>query len=163
MLSIVVATAENNAIGKNNALLWNLPYDLLRFKEITQRGSRTLIMGRKTFEAIGKILPGRLHIILTRDITFSVDNENVKIVHDINALLPYINAPEEYFVIGGGEIYSLLLPYSSKLYLTSVHDNFEGDTFFPDINYNEWELISCSKDDATECEHSSSFSIFIRI
>jgi dihydrofolate reductase len=101
-----------------------------------------MIMGRKTFESINRILPGRKHIILTRNEEFKIDDENVLIVHSINDLKPFIASTEEYFVIGGGEVYSLLLPFAKKMYLTEVHGKFNGDTFFPEFNRNEWRVLS---------------------
>lgn len=164
MLSIVAAVAENNIIGKDNSLLWSLPEDLERFKRITSRESKTMIMGRKTFESINRILPGRKHIILTRNNLFNVNDENVKIIHSLDTLKPYIDSREEYFVIGGGEIYSLLLPYVKKMYLTKVHEEFNGDTSFPNFNENEWQVVSWEDyKDTKLCEYSSTFLVMERI
>jgi dihydrofolate reductase len=164
VLSIVAAVAENNIIGKDNSLLWSLPEDLERFKRITSTGSKTMIMGRKTFESINRILPGRKHIILTRNNFFDVNNENVKIVHSLDNLKPYIDSTEEYFVIGGGEIYSLLLPYAKKMYLTKVHEEFNGDTFFPNFNKNEWQVVGCEDNKDIElCEYTTTFIVMVRI
>ena len=164
MLSIVAAVSENNIIGKDNSLLWSLPDDLKRFKEITSSGSKTMIMGRKTFESINRILPGRKHIILTRNNFFNVNDENVKIVHSLDNLKPYIDSSEEYFVIGGGEIYSLLLPYAKKMYLTKVHEAFNGDTFFPDFNEREWQVVSCEDNrDNKSCEYTTTFMVMERM
>lgn len=140
MISTIVAIANNNAIGKDNDLLWRLPGDLKRFKEITS--GHTILMGRKTFLSLPRVLPNRHHVILTRDINFKFDDPNVSIVHSIDEVLKkYLSCPQEVFVIGGGEIYSELLPYSEKLYLTKVHKDFHGDTFFPEIDYSKWEKI----------------------
>lgn len=141
MLSFVVAVSENNVIGKDNSLIWHLPSDLRRFKEITLSESKTMIMGRKTFEALPQVLPGRKHIILTRNKNYKVENEAVTIINDIASIKPMIEAKEEFFVIGGGEIYKLLMPYAKKLYLTIVHENFSGDTFFPDYKEFQWNII----------------------
>lgn len=138
MLSIIVAIGNNNIIGGNNGLLWHIPSDLKNFKNITMTGSKTMIMGRKTFESLGRVLPERNHIILTTNKDFYVDNEKVEVVHHIEALRPYINSSEEYFVIGGGEIYRQLLPYSTKMYITRVFGNFQGDTYFPQWDKSEW-------------------------
>jgi dihydrofolate reductase len=146
MLSIVVAIAENYAIGKDNALLWRLPKDLAHFKEITTTESKTIIMGRKTFQSLTRVLPGRKHIVLTKNPDFIVEDENVEVVHDIDALMPLIDAPEEYFVIGGGEIYSSLLPYTKKMYVTEVHKSFDAHAYFPQFNKNEWEVVDRSQD-----------------
>lgn len=164
MLSIVAAVSENNIIGKDNSLLWSLPEDLVRFKEITSSGSKTMIMGRKTFESINRILPGRKHIILTRNASFMVNDEKVVIAHSLDALKPFIESNEEYFVVGGGEIYSLLLPYSEKMYLTKVHEAFNGDTFFPNFNENEWQIVSCKDYKENElCKYATTFMLMERI
>lgn len=141
MLSFVVAVSQNNVIGKDNSIVWHLPSDLKRFKEITLSESKTIIMGRKTFEALPYVLPGRKHIILTRNKNYKVENEAVTIINDIASLKPMIAAEEEFFVIGGGEIYKLLMPYAKKLYLTLIHENFSGDTFFPDYKIFQWNII----------------------
>lgn len=138
MLSIVVAVADNNAIGKDNALLWHFPKDLKRFREITT-GSK-IIMGRKTFQSLPCILPGRQHIVITQNQSFKVDDPRVTVIHSIEELLTTVNEATEYFVIGGGEVYKLLLPYCNKVYLTQIHKNYEADTFFPDLDYSKWNV-----------------------
>lgn len=144
MLSIVVAKASNDVIGGDNKLLWHISEDLKRFKEITS--NHTIVMGRKTFESLPKILPNRHHIVITRDKNFKVDSEEVTIVNDISDIIyKFKDSEEEIFVIGGGEIYKTLMPYCKKLYLTRVYKDFEGDTKFPSINYNEWKIINKSE------------------
>ena len=138
MLSIIVAKSINNAIGKDNKLLWKIPDDIKRFKEITT--GHTVIMGRKTFESIGKVLPNRLNIILTRDPNYKIDDPNVKILGGVSDLEEYINDENENFVIGGAQIYSILMPKCQKLYVTQVDKDFVGDTYFPVIRENEWEV-----------------------
>lgn len=140
MLSIIVAKAKNNVIGKDNKLIWNIPDDLKRFRNLTT--GHTIIMGRKTFESLGRVLPNRLHIILSTDKNYKVDNENVRVINDINELNKYINDEEEHFVIGGAMIYKLLMPKCSKLYITQIEKEFEGDTFFPEINKEEWKIVN---------------------
>ena len=103
MLSTIVAIANNNVIGKDNKLIWHLPEDLKRFKQITT--GKNIIMGRKTFESLGRVLPNRKHIILCNDMKMDIDNENVEILDDISKLDKYINSDEENFVIGGATIY----------------------------------------------------------
>jgi dihydrofolate reductase len=142
MLSIIVAIGNNNVIGGNNGLLWHLPGDLKNFKKITTTASKTMIMGRKTFQSLGRVLPGRKHIILTNNKDFHVEDENVEVFHDIESLKPYIDSEEEYFVIGGGQIYKLLLPYTSKMYITRVYGDFQGDTYFPQWNESEWNTVN---------------------
>ena len=139
MLSIIVAKSKNNAIGKNNQLLWSISDDLKRFKQITL--NHTVIMGRKTFESIGKVLPKRKNIILTHNLDFEIDNENVEIVNSVHDLEKYIESNEECFVIGGGIIYNMLLPRVTKMYITEVDVDIAGDTFFPKFNKDEWTEI----------------------
>lgn len=139
MLSIIVAVAKNNAIGIENGLLCKLPNDLKRFKEITI--GHTIIMGRKTFESLPNILPSRHHIIITRNKFFKVQDDRVTVVHSIEDILSCLNDREEYFVVGGEEIYRKLLPYAEKLYLTIVDHKFEADSFFPEIDYSQWKVV----------------------
>lgn len=144
MLSIIVAKASNNIIGGDNKLLWHISQDLKRFKEITS--GHTIIMGRKTFESLPKILPNRHHIVITRDKNFKVDSSSVEVVNDINTVITkYENSSEEVFIIGGGEIYKFLLPNTKKLYLTRVYKDFNGDTKFPEINLDDWSIDSQSE------------------
>lgn len=144
MLSIIVAKASNNVIGGDNKLLWHISEDLKRFKEITS--GHTIIMGRKTFESLPKILPNRHHIVITRDKNFKVDSESVTIINDISDVISrFKDTDEEVFIIGGGEIYKILIPYTKKLYLTRIYKDFEGDTSFPVINYDEWKIVNKSE------------------
>lgn len=137
MLSIIVAKASNDVIGGDNKLLWHISKDLKRFKEITS--GHTIIMGRKTFESLPKVLPNRHHIVITRDKNYKVDSPKVEVVNDINSIINrFQNSTEEAFIIGGGEIYKSLLPKSDKLYLTRVYKDFNGDTKFPEINPEDW-------------------------
>lgn len=140
MLSIIVAIANNNVIGKDNKLIWHLPEDLKRFKKLTT--GHTIIMGRKTFESLGRILPNRKHVILCNDANLNIENENVEVLSDISMLDKYIESEEENFVIGGATIYKLLLPKAQKLYITKLNENFEGDAFFPEIKEEEWKVVS---------------------
>ena len=143
MLSIIVAKAKNNTIGKDNKLLWHISDDLKRFKELTT--NHNIIMGRKTFESLGGILPNRQHIIFSQNPDFKIENENVEIVHSMLQIQQYIEDEEENFVIGGAMIYNLLMPYVTKMYVTEIEKDFEGDTFFPKINSEVWEEISREK------------------
>lgn len=144
MLSIIVAKASNDVIGGDNKLLWHISEDLKRFKEITS--GHTIIMGRKTFESLPKILPNRHHIVITRDENFKVDSESVTIINNISDVISkFKDTNEEVFIIGGGEIYKSLIPYTKKLYLTRVYKDFEGDTSFPFINYDEWKIVNKSE------------------
>lgn len=139
MLSIIVAIANNNVIGKDNKLIWHLPEDLKRFKNITT--GHTIIMGRKTFESLGRVLPKRKHVILCNDMELNIDNENVIVLEDISLLKEYIDSEEENFVIGGATIYKLLLPFAQKMYITKIDEDFVGDVYFPKINEEEWKII----------------------
>ena len=138
MLSIIVAVAENNVIGKDNKLIWHLPEDLKRFKRLTT--GHTIIMGRKTFESLGRVLPNRKHIILCNDMQMNIDNENVEVLEDISMLKEYIDSEEEHFVIGGATMYRLLMPMCSKMYITEIDKEFDGDVSFPEIDLNEWKV-----------------------
>ena len=143
MLSIIVAKAKNNIIGKENKLIWHLPEDLRHFKELTT--GHTIIMGRKTFESLGRTLPNRKHIVFSQNPDFKVNDENVEIVHSMLQIQEYIENEQENFVIGGAMIYNLLMPYVSKMYVTQIEKDFEGDAFFPRIDENIWEEISREK------------------
>lgn len=137
MLSIIVTKAKNNIIGKNNSYVFNISNDRERFMNITENHS--IIMGRKTFENLGRILPNRKNIVMTQNRNLKI--ENVEIVHDVMELKEYVNSDEECFVIGGAMIYNLLMPYVEKMYVTEVDKDAEGDSFFPRINPEIWEEI----------------------
>jgi len=140
-LSIIVAMANNNAIGKDNQLLWHLPEDLQYFKRTTM--GKPIVMGRKTFESIGRPLPGRLNIVITRQQDWQHDG--VKVVHSIDDALrlaeaqSMIDGVDEVMVIGGAEIYKTALPQTDKLYITRVDAEIEGDAFFPEIDSSVWQ------------------------
>lgn len=154
MISIVVAVSENQVIGKDNRLLWRLSNDMKFFKNLTMGG--VLIMGRKTFESIGKALPGRVNIVVTR--------QNNKLPEDVisadsiaEALNKAKTLSKEIFIIGGGEIYKQTIEHAERIYLTRVHTNIEGDTFFPELDTMRWRLSSkeeFSADEKNEYGHS---------
>lgn len=148
MLSIIVAKAKNNIIGKENKLVWNLPADLKHFKELTT--GHTIIMGRKTFESLGRVLPNRKHIVFSQNPDFKVKDENVQVVHSMLEIQEYIENEEENFVIGGAMIYNLLMPYVTKMYVTEIDEEFEGDAFFPRINPEIWKEINREKGQKNE-------------
>ena len=127
MLSIIAAISENNALGKDNKLLWHLPADLKRLKSLTM--GHHLIMGRKTFESLGRPLPGRPHIVISRNADFKP--EGVTVVSSIDKALELSKSDQEPFIFGGAEIYKLAWPFVQKIYLTRVHKSFEGDAYFP--------------------------------
>jgi dihydrofolate reductase len=135
MVKIIVATSKNKVIGDSNNLIWHLPADLKRFKEITT--GNTIVMGRKTYESIGKPLPNRRNIIITRD--FNYEAEGCEIVNSLEEALMISN--NNCFIIGGGEIYKQSMGIADKLYLTLVHEDFEGDTTFPEIG-SEWKMVT---------------------
>lgn len=137
-LSIVVAISENNAIGKNNQLLWHLPADLKHFKAITS--GHPIIMGRKTYDSIGRPLPNRRNIVITRQTNLTIPN--VELVNSLQEAIALCEAENEVFVIGGAEIYKHALALTNRIYLTVVHQNYEADTFFPELKENEWKEIA---------------------
>ena len=143
MLSIIVAKAKNNIIGKDNKLIWHIPEDLKRFKTLTS--GHTIIMGRKTFESLGRVLPNRHHIILCNDAQMDIEDDNVEVLEDISMLDKYIKDEEEHFVIGGATMYKLLMPYCKKMYITEIDKNFEGDVSFPEIDPKEWMVVKREK------------------
>ena len=132
MIKIIVAMSKNRVIGDSNKLIWNLPADLKRFKEITT--GHPIIMGRKTYESIGRPLPNRRNIIITRDESYSVDCEVVNSIEEALLL-----CGDDCFIIGGGEIYRQSIDIADKIYLTLVDEEFEGDTHFPKIT-SEWYI-----------------------
>lgn len=140
IISLIAAIAENNVIGKTGFLPWRLPADLARFRQFTW--GHPIIMGRTTFDGIGKPLPGRTTIVITRQ----NDNqpENCIVVHSLDAALAAAAATgtDEVFVCGGGQIYRDMLPRADRLYITRVHQQFAGDSFFPTINAAEFRLTS---------------------
>ncbi|KZE67743.1 dihydrofolate reductase [Fictibacillus phosphorivorans] len=136
MISFVVAMDENRAIGKDNDLPWYLPNDLKHFKNVTM--GKPIVMGRKTYESIGKPLPGRENIVVTRDDNYQASGTTV--VHSVDEVLN-LDA-EELCVIGGTEIFKLFMPVADRLYVTEIHDTFDADTYFPEINRNEWHEVS---------------------
>ncbi len=131
--SIIVAIAKNHAIGKDNKLLWHLPNDLKHFKDVTS--GHTVIMGRKTFDSVGKPLPRRRNIVVTRQ---DISIEGCEVVKSIDAALALCALEEEVFIVGGAEIYRQALHLTDRIYLTIIDDEFDGDTFFPQLSPGEW-------------------------
>jgi dihydrofolate reductase len=144
LVSLIAAVAENGVIGRNGELPWRLSADLKRFKALTM--GHPIIMGRHTWDSIGRTLPGRTSIVVTRQTHWTPPLADVKVVHDIEgALKAAAAAPggdREAFIIGGGELYSAALPHANRLYLTSVLSAVEGDATFPPYNANEWRLLT---------------------
>jgi dihydrofolate reductase len=138
MIILIAAVAENNALGKNNDLLWHLPKDFKRFKEITS--GHYIIMGRKTFESFPKPLPNRTHVIITRQKDYV--REGCIVVQNLEKAIEVCPKNEDVFVIGGGEIYSQSIHLADQLDITKVHHSFEADVYFPEIDPKTWELTA---------------------
>ena len=138
MIIMIAAVAENNALGKNNDLLWHLPLDFKRFKEITS--GHHIIMGRKTFESFPKPLPNRTHVIITRQKDFKHDG--CIVVQDIEKAVAVCPKEDDLYIIGGGEIYKQFIHLADQLDITRVHNSFEADVYFPEIDPEIWELTS---------------------
>ncbi|KON87516.1 dihydrofolate reductase [Sporosarcina globispora] len=142
MISLMWAMDENRVIGKDNKLPWHLPEDLKFFKRTTM--GHPIAMGRKTWDSIGRPLPGRENIVITRNESFSC--EGCTVLNSIDELQKYSGEKEdEIFVIGGAEIFKAILPAADRLYLTMIYDQFEGDTYFPEVDMSEWDLLSREK------------------
>jgi len=137
LISIIVAASTNNVIGANGDLPWRLPEDLMRFKAVTM--GKPMIMGRATFESIGKALPGRRSIVMTRQAGFKADGCDV--VASPEEAIAVAGGVDELMVIGGGKIYELFLPMAGSIYITRVQANIEGDTFFPELDSGDWQVV----------------------
>ncbi|MGC6481405.1 MAG: type 3 dihydrofolate reductase [Porticoccaceae bacterium] len=143
-IALVVAVSQNNVIGRDNQLPWHLPEDLQYFKSVTM--GKPILMGRKTFDSIGRPLPGRKNIVITRDLEW--DAEGVEVVHGVDDALAAgadacaVANSDEIMIIGGAQIYRDCLPIADRLYLTRVEAEIEGDAFFPDIDIKQWQKIA---------------------
>jgi len=162
MISIIVAAAKNNAIGKNNQLLWHMPADLKFFRKTTS--GHSVIMGRKTFESVGQALPKRRNIVITRQEHYQA--EQVEVVPSLEeALARCEQEEEEIFIAGGAQIYEQAMPLTDKIYLTRINHEFEdADTFFPEINDEEWQLeevVHHESDDKNPYDYS--FFIYTKL
>lgn len=142
MITLIAAAAENNALGKNNEMIWHLPDDFKRFKKLTS--GHFIILGRKTYESLDGPLPNRTHIIITRQENYAekVDAACCIVVDSIEDAIAKSASDDEIFVIGGGEIYKLALPLADKVELTRVHGTFEADAYFPEVDENSWNLVN---------------------
>ena len=157
MVSFVVAIAENNVIGNDNQLLWHLPDDLKHFKRLTQ--GHPVVMGRRTYESIGRPLPNRTNIVVTRQADWQADG--CEVAYSVpDALEQAAQLDEEVFVIGGAEIYRQALPAADVIYLTEVHHTFEGDVVFPELNNTEWREESRERHEPDE-KHAYAFSFVL--
>jgi len=137
MLKILVAVDENNAIGKDNHLLCHLPDDLKRFKQLST--GHTVVMGRKTYDSIGKALPNRKNIVITRQVNLTIPG--CEVVHSLKEALSHASNMEEIFIIGGAEIFNQAMALCDTIFLTRIHHQFEADTYFPEIDLTIWEEI----------------------
>ena len=159
MIILIAAAAENNALGKDNQLLWHLPDDFKRFKQVTT--GHHIVMGRKTFESFPKPLPNRTHVIISRQ-QYDAP-EGCIVVDSLEKAIAACPENEDIFIIGGGEIYKLAMPVADKIDLTRVHTTKDADTFFPEIDTEDWQLVSSEfhpKDDRHAYDFS--FEQFIR-
>ncbi|WP_312186378.1 type 3 dihydrofolate reductase [Sphingobacterium sp.] len=152
-ITLIVAAAENNAIGIDNQMPWHLPNDFKYFKRNTLEHS--VLMGRKTFEAIGRPLPDRRNIVITRNANFQA--EDIDVANSIQEALLYCRDEREVYIIGGANIYQQALPLASKVLLTRVHTNIKGDAFFPVLSSEEWELVSSDPHQADD-RHAFDYS-----
>ena len=137
-ITLIAAAAENNALGKDNDLVWHLPDDFKRFKKLTSH--HHIIMGRKTFESFPKPLPNRTHIVITRKSDYDT-GEPIIVVNSIEEAIKAVVDDENPYIIGGGEIYKLGMEFATHIELTRVHGTFEADAFFPEIDDDTWELL----------------------
>lgn len=138
MLTMIAAAAENNALGKDNDLVWHLPDDFKRFKRLTS--GHHIIMGRKTFESFPKLLPERTHVIITRKEDYNADGAIV--TNSLDEAIRVSKLDMQAFIIGGGEIYKMAMDVADKIELTRVHANFDADTYFPEIDSSKWKLLN---------------------
>ena len=162
IVSAIVAAAQNNVIGDGNDIPWRIPTDLKYFKRTTL--DHHIVMGRKTFDSMGRPLPKRTNIVLTRDLMFTATG--ILVAHSIEEALTlaYDNDETEVFIIGGGEIYKQSMHYLDKVYLTRVMAEPEGEVVFPDLPADEWELVSSEAHQANERdEHDFVFEVYNRI
>ena len=148
LITLIVAAADTGVIGRDNTLPWHLPEDLKRFKRLTM--GKPMIMGRKTFESIGKPLPGRQNIVVTRDANYTskFSGDGITVVHDLDAALHAAGAAPEVMIIGGAELFRLSLPRAARVHLTRVHGDIAGDVMWPELDLREWQVIERERHDA---------------
>ncbi len=137
LVTLIVAVADTGVIGRDNTLPWHLPEDLKRFKRLTM--GKPIVMGRKTYESIGKPLPGRQNIVLTRDANYRRDG--VTVVHDVDAAVRAAGEAPEIMIIGGADLFRLFLPRAGRVHLTRVHGDISGDILWPDLDETEWSAV----------------------
>ena len=153
-LSIIAAVSDNGVIGRDNQLPWRMPADLAHFKRLTI--GKPIIMGRRTWESLPGLLPHRTHVVVTRDRDYVV--EGGLVVHSIKEAFDLVGDVDEMMVVGGANLYAQALPLASRMYLTIVHDHFDGDTAFPDYEEGEWQEVARESHAADERNpHAFSF------
>lgn len=157
VVTLIVAAADNGVIGRDNTLPWHLPDDLKRFKSLTL--GKPIVMGRKTFESIGKPLPGRLNVVVTRDPNYRRDG--VTVVHSVEAALTAAGAAPEIMIIGGADLFRLFLPGASRVHLTRVHAEVTGDVFWPALDPDRWQCVATEGHPADDRHsHSMTFELW---
>ena len=162
-ISIIVAVAENGVIGRGGQLPWHLSADLQRFKRLTM--GHTIIMGRRTWESIGRALPGRRTVVVTRQPNYRIDDAGVAVAAKLDEALQIAEAAgdSEAFIVGGAALYLEALPRADRLYLTRVHAQVEGDTYFPKFDHAEWRQVSSEhRADDTKNEYPFNFELYQR-
>ena len=158
MVSVIVAVAENGVIGDKNSLLWHISEDLRNFKRITS--GHPVVMGRKTFESLGRPLPNRKNVVITRQ---DIEIEGCEVAHSLEEALAMFSADEEIFIIGGAQIYREAMPIADRFYLTRVHHSYEGDTSFPEWNEAEWQKVDSERFERGEkYEYPFTFEVYSR-
>lgn len=158
-ISLIAAMSENRVIGRDGQLPWHMPADLAHFKRLTM--GHHVIMGRRTFESMGKALPGRTNIVITRQQGWRADG--VMVAHTLDEAVEASRQEDEVFVLGGAEIFRLAMPRARRIYLTLIHARIEGDTFFPEIDERLWKLVSDERHEADQRNaHAYSFQRYER-
>jgi len=155
-ISLVVAASTNNVIGSDGGLPWHLPDDLRHFKRLTT--GKPIVMGRRTFESIGRPLPDRRNIVMTRDPDYVAPGCDV--VSSVREALDLVSDADEVMIIGGGQVYRDFLPHADRIYLSRVQADVEGDTYFPDIDEADWRLVS-SEPHAADEKHAYAFDVMV--
>lgn len=154
MISIIVAVAKNGVIGDKNSLLWHLREDMIHFRTTTS--GHPVVMGRKTYDSIGRPLPKRTNVVITRDTNLAI--EGCTMVHSLDEAVAMFDKSEEVFIIGGAQIYKQALPIADRIYLTVIDKEYEGDTSFPEIDHSAWNEISREEHSSgEEFEHPFAF------
>ncbi len=159
MVSLIVAMTENRVIGRDGDMPWRLSDDLRRFKRITM--GHHIVMGRKTYESIGRPLPGRTSVVISRSANY--DHPDIRVARSLKEAFSIAKSDDEVFITGGAQIFALALPLVERIYLTRIHCNLEGDTFFPEVDWTEWQLTEDERHPADERnDHDYSFQLWSR-